>query len=278
MDWFLYSGEIQRVRDLEFVEFVANEKASNELTLMLCTLGGNPDAAYKMGRYLQSRYETFRLFVPGFCKSAGTLLAVAASEIIFSPYGEIGPLDIQLIKTDNLAGMESGLNISEAFITLEKRARDTFHDLVIEITSNSGGIISFQTASHSAAEIVASLFGPIFARIDPEEVGSRARAMRIGEDYALRLNEKFHNLKPNSLTTISQSYTSHGFVIDILEAQSLFHKVRMALDSEKMLVETVGECCRIPDRNLKMENLTTIYNKIVSKEDQNENNETTSEN
>ena len=278
MDWFLYSGEIQRVRDLEFVEFVANEKASNELTLMLCTLGGNPDAAYKMGRYLQSRYETFRLFVPGFCKSAGTLLAVAASEIIFSPYGEIGPLDIQLIKTDNLAGMESGLNISEAFITLEKRARDTFHDLVIEITSNSGGIISFQTASHSAAEIVASLFGPIFARIDPEEVGSRARAMRIGEDYALRLNEKFHNLKPNSLTTISQSYTSHGFVIDILEAQSLFHKVRMALDPEKMLVEKVGECCRIPDRNLKIENLTTTYNKIVSKEDQNENNETTREN
>ena len=210
----------------------------------------------RWGDILQSRYETFRLFVPGYCKSAGTLLAIAASEIIFSPYGEIGPLDIQMTKTDNLAGLESGLNISEAFITLEKRARDTFHDLVIEITNNSGGIISFQTASHSAAEIVASLFGPIFARIDPEEVGSRARAMRIGEDYGLRLNNKYSNLKTGALEMISQSYTSHGFVIDLQEAQLLFNNTREALDSEKELVEKVGGCCRIPERNLKMENLT----------------------
>lgn len=251
MDWFLYSGEVKRVIDFKFYEFVAEKKASEDVCLVLCTPGGTPDAAYKMGRYLQTRYDSFKLLIPGFCKSAGTLLAIAADELIFSPYGELGPLDIQMAKTDNLAGLESGLNISEAFLTLENRAKDTFHNLVVEITNNSGGIISFQTASHSAAEIVGSLFGQIFGKIDPEEVGSRARAMRIGEDYGARLNRKYGNLREGALAILSQSYTSHGFVIDMEEAKGLFNQVREASDSEKALIEKLGLCCRIPDQNIR---------------------------
>lgn len=266
MDCFLYSGDIRRGNDLSFIEFVAREKVSDDVMLILCSPGGDPDAAYKMGRYLQSKYDSFKLFVPGFCKSAGTLLAIAAEEIIFSPYGELGPLDIQMAKIDNLAGLESGLNISEAFLTLEKRAKDTFHDLVVEITGNSGGIISFQTASHSASEIVASLFGPIFARIDPEEVGSRARAMRIGEDYGVRLDQKFRNLKPHALTMLSQSYTSHGFVIDMVEAKELFNSVRESSEIEKTLTDKLGNRCRMPGRNLVIENVTKLYETISTEE------------
>lgn len=270
MDWFLYSGEIKRGIDLRFFEFVAENKTSEDVCLILCTPGGTPDAAYKMGRYLQTRYDSFKLLVPGVCKSAGTLLAIAADEIIFSPYGELGPLDIQMAKADNLAGLESGLNISEAFLTLEKRAKDTFHDLVIEITNNSGGIISFQTASHSAAEIVKSLFGQIFGKIDPEEVGSRARAMRIGEDYGVRLNQKYENLKQNALTTLSQSYTSHGFVIDMEEAKILFNRVQEASDSMKSLIEKLGVCCRIPDQDIKIENVTSLFQNDAPKETKDE--------
>ena len=273
MDFFLYSGDIQRGQDLKFIKFVSENKASDELTLILCTPGGAPDAAYKIGRYLQTRYEKVKVFVPGFCKSAGTLLAISADELIFSPYGELGPLDIQMAKADDLGGLESGLNISEAFLTLEKRAKDTFHDLVIEITGNSGGIISFQTASHSASEIVSSLFGPIFARIDPEEVGSRARAMRIGEDYGNRLNFKFKNLQPGALDLLSQSYTSHGFVIDKQEAEMLFKRVREASDVEKQIVEQVGDACRLPERSLRIENLTELYSETLASEKPDEDDE-----
>lgn len=260
------------------MQFVAENKKSELLTLILCTPGGAPDAAYKMGRYLQSRYDSFKVFVPGYCKSAGTLLAISANELVFSPYGELGPLDVQMAKTDNLGGLESGLNISEAFLALERRAKDTFHDLVIEITGNSGGIISFQTASHSASEIVSSLFGPIFARIDPEEVGSRARAMRIGEDYGLRLNAKFQNLKPDALAILSQSYTSHGFVIDRQEAEMLFHRVREASDVEKEVVERAGNACRMPERSLCIANLNELYSGILNPETANERDKPEAEN
>ena len=264
MDYYLYSGNILRGEDLRFIEYIAEEQKSDGVVLILCTPGGDPDAAYKIGRYLQSKYTSFKLFVPGYCKSAGTLLAIAADEIVFSPYGELGPLDVQMTRTDNIANLESGLNISEAFLTLENRARNTFHDLIAEITGMSGGIVSFQTASRSASEIVGALYGPIFAHIEPEDVGSRARAMRIGEDYGTRLNQEFNNLRPDALIHLSQSYTSHGFVIDLREAAALFHNVRESSESEKTLVQQLGERCRIPSQQLYFDNVTELYENILA--------------
>jgi len=260
MDVFLYNGELTRISDLEFIKFVDEEKSSDELLLVLTTPGGDPDAAYKIGRYVQHRYDNIRVLIPGWCKSAGTLLAIAANELAFCPYGELGPLDVQLAKTDHIAGLDSGLNITDALLTLEDRARDTFHNLVIEIISGSGGVIAFQTASHSAAEIVSSLYGPVFGKFDPEEVGSRARAMRIGEDYAKRLNNKFSNLKDNAIEVLSRSYSSHSFVIDMLEASALFRRVEEANEKEKIMVDRLGTLCRMPNSKTIFRNLTDLYN------------------
>lgn len=259
MDVFLYNGEIKRSSDLTFIEKVNAEKASDECLVVLVTPGGSPDSAYKMARYLQHRYDSYKILVPGYCKSAGTLFAIGADEIIFTPYGELGPLDVQMAKTDQIAGLESGLNISEAFITLEARARETYQNVISDILSSSGGIVSFQTASHAAAEIVTSLYGPIFSRIDPEEVGSRSRAMRIGENYGERLALKWDNLKNGALTLLSQDYSSHGFVIDFIEAQSLFHRVRLANKDEMKLVLQLGVMARHPQRQLTIETLTDMY-------------------
>ncbi|MCV9963464.1 hypothetical protein OIU34_16290 [Pararhizobium sp. BT-229] len=258
MDVFLYNGEISRKHDLEFVTTIADNKTSDHCMVILVTPGGDPDAAYKMARYLQHRYEGYSVLVSGLCKSAGTLFAIGATEVVFAPYGELGPLDIQLTKTDQLTGMESGLNISEAFSALEGRARDTFITTTLEIIGSSGGVVSFQTAAHSAAEVVGSIYGPVFARIDPEEVGSRARAMRIGEDYGKRLNLKWNNMKPGALDLLSQTYSSHAFVIDSLEAQSLFHRVRMANEAEMQVVMDLGVYARHPQRGLTLKKLDNI--------------------
>ncbi|NVK15961.1 MAG: hypothetical protein HWE35_17450 [Rhodobacteraceae bacterium] len=261
-DVLQYSGPMRRGLDLEFIEFVAKNIESDDLILVFTTNGGDPDAAYKIGRYLQHRYASFKVLIPGLCKSAGTLMAVAADELIFCPYGELGPLDIQMSKTDDIAGMESGLNISEAFTTLESRARETFNTLVIDIIANSGGVISFHTASHSASEIVSSIYGPVFSKIDPEEVGSRTRAMRIGEDYGVRLNNRFQNLREDKLPWLSQSYSSHGFVIDMNEARVLFRNVREASEPEKILVDTLGNSARISGNERFFKNLSVEYAKL----------------
>ena len=237
---------------------VAEKQASDNCKLLLVTDGGDPGAAYKIGKYIQRRYESFSILISGFCKSAGTLLSIAAYELIFTPYGELGPLDVQMQKEDKIGSSESGLNISEAFKAIEDRARDTYHNLIGEILSASHGVVSFHTASHAAAEMVASLYSPIFARIDPEEVGSRSRAMRIGEDYTNRLNIKWENLKTDRVEVLSRHYSSHEFVIDFDEATALFERVNMANDDEIKLVESLGVLARHPGKKLKIKYLGAI--------------------
>lgn len=267
LDVFLYSGGLARGEDLAFIELVHANKRHESVMVLLTTNGGNPDAAYKIGRYLQHRYDHITVLVSGLCKSAGTLLATAAAELAFTQYGELGPLDIQLAKTDKIAGLESGLSIHQAFDTLQQRTSQAFHSLVGEIISGTGGVVSFQTASHSAAELVSSLYQPIFARIDPEEVGSRTRAMQIASYYGDRLNLRYQNLKRGMLEYLVQTYPSHGFVIDRAEACELFNVVREATETEKMLVRNLGRPARFSGASLDIRCLTDEFLALLEKSD-----------
>ena len=160
-DYYFYKGTIDRITDLKFVNMVAkhhDKSKAKKCVVIVSSGGGSPDAAYKMGRYLQHRYESYSVLVAGFCKSAATLFAIGAEELIFCPFGELGPLDIQQHKADNPFGLESGLNIGEAFTTLEKQARQTFNDMLLEIIQNSGGVITFKTASEVATGMVSALY------------------------------------------------------------------------------------------------------------------------
>ncbi len=149
---------------------------------------------------------------------------------------------------DKLGVRESGLNISEAFVCMEDRAADMYHRLIIEIWTASNGIVSIRTAMNAASQVISSLYSPIFGRIDPEEVGSRSRAMRIGEEYADRLNSKSRNLKEQFIQELTSSYPSHGFVIDFNEAQRMFTNVRQANKSEIETIKKLGKVARIPQR------------------------------
>lgn len=270
-DVFLYSGSMRRGSDLKFIEYVKKHKRHENVLLVLCTFGGDPDAAYKIGKFLQAEYDDFDVLVAGLCKSAGTLLALAANTVVFTEYGELGPLDIQLMKTDNTATMTSGLSIVQAFDTLQSQAKVTFHTIVDEIINSTNGVVSFQTASHSASEIISSLYGPIFARIDPEEVGSRTRAMQIAASYGQRLNVRFQNLRPEAIDTLAQTYPSHGFVIDCDEANELLYRVRLASEDEIKLVKLVGRSASFPGTDLAIECHTDAYAAITVRTQEDEN-------
>lgn len=264
MDYFLYNGPIYRGAVLPFMEEISKSKSSDCFTLILTTNGGDPDAAFKMARHIQSLYSSFTVCLAGMCKSAGTLLATGSSELAFSPYGELGPLDIQLSKRDDIVGQESGLNITEAFFSLSESAVGTYSDIVSEILRMSNGGLSFQTASHSAAEIVTGLFSSVYKQIEPDEVGSRARAMRIGQEYARRLNEKYRNVLPSEEIRLCQFYPSHSFVIDMTEAKNLFKNVRQVNEMESKIVEVIGEMARHQQQSLAIEPLNDIVERIKS--------------
>jgi len=88
------------VDDLEFyIREKHKDKVNEDLYVILHTMGGDPDAAYHIGIRLQSYVpENKKLYVivPRYAKSAGTLLACAADEILLTPIAELGPIDPQI--------------------------------------------------------------------------------------------------------------------------------------------------------------------------------------
>ena len=239
-DVFLYVGLIQRGADLDVIRDLYSSRSRNNAILILVTAGGDPHAAYKIARYIQSHFQKFTLLVSGLCKSAGTLIAVGAHELAFAPYGELGPIDVQTHKTDNLAERQSGLTITESLDHLTTSAILTHGRVFGAIMDATNAVISFKTAAQAASELVTGLYAPMFSQIDPMEVGEKARSMRIASDYGMRLDALSRNLKGNALNNLTQTYPSHSFVIDMQEARGLFVNVRPLSDAEQKLVDLLG--------------------------------------
>ncbi|MDR4485377.1 MAG: hypothetical protein R3B95_19630 [Nitrospirales bacterium] len=240
-DILLFNGSLRKPADRKIIEDLCRKKCRKNLILILVTDGGSPDVAFKISRCLQDNYDKFSVFVTGICKSAGTLVAIGANEIIMSDFGELGPLDVQLQKADELMETSSGLTDLTALTALQSRAFNMFERYFLELKGRSGGRITLKTAMDVAGNIMVGLYGEIFSQIDPMRLGEISRAMNIGLEYGERLNKKGKNLKENALATLTGGYPSHGFVIDRCEAKDLFTNLREPTDNEMELALSLGD-------------------------------------
>lgn len=102
-DIFLFSAAVDNHNADHLIQ-AAREIPNRQknVVLILTTYGGDAGAAFRIMRFLQRKYEKVILFVFGYCKSAETLMALAADEIVMSDFGEFGPLDVQVFKSDEL--------------------------------------------------------------------------------------------------------------------------------------------------------------------------------
>ncbi|HWQ89180.1 MAG TPA: hypothetical protein VN374_04320 [Desulfitobacteriaceae bacterium] len=65
--------------------------------IIIQTPGGNVDAAEKLVGILKHKLDSWRIIVPSWAKSAGTVIALSAQEIIMGVNSELGPIDPQWI-------------------------------------------------------------------------------------------------------------------------------------------------------------------------------------
>lgn len=66
------------------------------IDLILETPGGSGETAEDIVRLLRGKYQRVGIIVPGMAKSAGTLIAMAADEILMEPMSALGPIDAQI--------------------------------------------------------------------------------------------------------------------------------------------------------------------------------------
>jgi len=249
-DVLFFNGEVSQASCRKLIMAGSKRQKFENVFLVLVTPGGDPDAAYKIGRSLQARYKRIAVFIPGWCKSAGTLIAIAANELYVGDHGELGPLDIQLAKADEILEMGSGLAVDAAMKTLEATASKMFLNILLSIRRDTQGMITTRTASDIASTMVSRLLEPIYRQIDPMKIGENSRAMNITRNYGSRLAETSGSLRTRSLDYLVAAYPDHGFVIDRKEATGLFTRVNSPTAAMDRLADALGEAALTPQQRL----------------------------
>lgn len=239
-DILLFNAPIERPADMRMIRRFESRKCRPNVFMILVTSGGDPDAAYRISRCLQNHYEKFICCVSSICKSAGTLILLGAHELVFGEHGEIGPLDIQMAKKDDLWESESGLTVMTALNALHENAQDAFDHFLVALTTRSGGRITVRTASEVSAKLTEALYSPISEQIDPIHLGEIYRSMAIADHYGRRLISQSKNCDLSTLSSLISDYPSQGFVIDGAEAKTLFKNVRNCSPEETALLREIG--------------------------------------
>jgi len=236
-DVLVISRSISRDLHSDLSSTLEERKKYDKCLVILTTLGGDPDAGYRIARCLRHYYKHVRLMIPSFCKSAGTLITICADELVIGDRGELGPLDVQVMKSSELMERSSGLDIIQALQATLDHARQAFTQSLMDV--RSGGRLSTKLAGEFAAKIAVGVAAPLYAQIDPNRLGEMQRAMRIALEYGQRLDRYTQNLQPGALGRLIADYPSHSFVIDRKEATELYVRIFHPTDAERDFCRTI---------------------------------------
>lgn len=75
---------------------------SDEIDIFLQTPGGSVDATEKIVSVLKKSLSGYRVIVPSWAKSAGTVIAISSDSIVMGVNSELGPIDPQFPVNGNL--------------------------------------------------------------------------------------------------------------------------------------------------------------------------------
>ena len=157
---------------LPFSDQLAN-LTRKKLDLILETPGGSGEVAEDLVRQLRNKYDDIAVIVPGWAKSAGTLIAMAADEILMGPTSALGPIDAQLFwqgKRFSADALLEGLNKIKEEVT--------------------------------ATSVLNKAYIPILQGISPGEIQSATNALEFSKKLVTDwlVSCKFKNWKKHSTT------------------------------------------------------------------------------
>jgi hypothetical protein len=99
-------------------ELLHGADPGKEFHLLLRSPGGDGEVAIRLARMAQASCSRFVVVVPDVAKSAATILALGADEIVMGPPSDLGPIDPQVLVPDRgyvsakevIAAVDSALN------------------------------------------------------------------------------------------------------------------------------------------------------------------------
>lgn len=254
-DVAVYFGDIVRPHDEFLIEACRQRRRRTNILLMLATRGGDASVAYRLGRAFQKLYKVeerthegrgpeFTIYIPTLCKSAGTIMATAATKIVMSDFAELGPIDVQLRNPLEVGERTSGLTPIQALESLKRHSKSLFVEHFKQLRFDESLTFSTKMAADVASGLTVGLLSPMYEQVDPIRLAEVERSLKISGDYTERLTDLqvASNLKEGAVARLLGKYPSHGFVIDTREAKELFKRVE---EPDNLLAEVITEDIRL---------------------------------
>lgn len=235
-------GAINRSDVLPFSEILSDVPEDSDVDLLLHTPGGDPNATEQMVNSLLPKVKHLRVIVPLSAKSAGTMLSLAADEIVMSDSSELGPIDPQIVVRNATGGAD--MRPAKAFLKGLQNIQD-------EVTNNGGKLNP--------------AYFPILQSIDAAQIQfchqAEAHAKKIAEKWLLRsmcVGDKVRAEQiANDLLDIDK-YPNHGNVINWKEAEKIGLNVSYLQPSHE-LWRAYWTLISLYDNDMKNNKITKFY-------------------
>jgi len=216
------------------------------LDVVLHSGGGDINATYQIAELLRNHSKKFNVLVPLYAKSAATLLALAADEIVMGELAELGPLDTQILERQK-GGRKYGsaLNPFKSLEQLQSFSLETL-DVTVKLLLNRAALTVDEAIGHSI-DFAASVSNPLYAKLDIEKLGEYSRALAVGKEYGERLLRRYTKWKDKDeeradvLDKLVRGYPSHDYIIDCKEFKELGFDVRYPTDAERELFDVIAQ-------------------------------------
>lgn len=202
-------------------------KYFEKLGVVLVSNGGSGRAAYHTARILRDHVAPGGLvfLLPAQAASAATVMALSADEIIMAETATLSAIECQtlLSNEDGSSGFTSTLCITAGLDELGKEALGYMRNAASQIESHTQ--LNQSEVVRRATKFASSLVSPMLGRIDPEVVGSRARARDLAYQFGQRLlglaDTVPDEFRKDLLDQLILGYNEHGFPIVAQEAMAL---------------------------------------------------------
>jgi hypothetical protein len=215
------------------------------IAMLIESPGGSIEAAYGVAKLLQRRCGSFVAVVANWAKSAATLLALGASEIILAEHGQLGPLDAQLYDPAR-EEENSALNETQSLERLHAAGLEALMHTLWALkaglrTRPRGPTKKFETLLPYAVKLVAESMRPLYEKVDVVQYTARLRDLKVAEEYAVRLLKPHYEEQEakDLASALVENYPDHGFRIDFDEAKGLGIKVKEPTPEQSVLLDRI---------------------------------------
>lgn len=208
-----------------------SESPRGSLDVLLHSLGGEPEPAYRIAQVTRNFAKKVDFLVPEYAWSAATLIALSGDAIRLGSTATLGPIDVTVGSPEN--------EIELASIEYYKRfVVDCLRSVVHELGQHSA---QFET------DLETELLRELVSQVTAISIGELYRMSEITLHYANRLmmdymfggNPKATILVPKIAEALVKGFPAHDFVLDYHMSSELGLRVDEMSEKESDLSKTL---------------------------------------